>query len=203
MPDKTYNIASDADSTLRWWHDYFGIWQWNAYGAIMAGAGAAYGYGSGYETSLLFKSIDIPKGAIIDSAHIHYRCPSAESYYTVSDVDIQACDEDDSAIITSISDFDRTRTTASVRYQVTMEEGTEYQTPDLKDVVQEIIDRSGWASGNDIQFVLTDHNYKYPNHKSGDDGTGGFVAGDLDSVFNISLDIAYHMPASGGFAEII
>ena len=36
-----------------------------------------------------------------------------------------------------------------------MSAGTYYDTPDITEVVQEIVDRTGWAGNNDMMFILT------------------------------------------------
>lgn len=50
----------------------------------------------------------------------------------------------------------RPPTSASLLWEVAEEWGlcTEHRTPDVSAIVQEIVDRDGWASGNAMAFIL-------------------------------------------------
>ena len=93
-----------------------------------------------------FQSVTIPPGSTIDSA-------SVQLYVTVSEVhvDILAEDVDNAVDFATTADVTgRTRTTASVNWDANIT-GDEFNTsPDIKAVIQEVIDRGGWASGNAI-----------------------------------------------------
>lgn len=109
--------------------------------------------GSRYTVGGRFTSVTIPAFSTIDSA-----TPSINVLSTALDdfnVDIHADDVDDSATFSSgDTPHDRTKTTASVAW-VEDATGTGFQAPadDCSAVVQEIIDRAGWASGNDLSIL--------------------------------------------------
>lgn len=110
---------------------------------------------------LRFQNITIPQGATIDSAFIIVYSHEAKLEDDVANVTIYA-DDTDNAITFSEDSLitDRAATAAQVDWVVAEEWQLweAYSTPDLKSVVQEIVDRSGWSSGNAIAFVLAGEN---------------------------------------------
>lgn len=94
--------------------------------------------------------INIPQGAIINSAYIRVKSSSTQSG-TVVRTDFDGDDEDNCATYSTCANlWGRPRTTATVAWDGIGDwaAGTWYNTIDIKDVVQEIINRLGWASGN-------------------------------------------------------
>jgi len=77
---------------------------------------------------------------------------------------IEIEDSDDAARFNSINDkiSDRTLTGNSVTWNISGwtggEESSEQLTPDLTSLVQEIIDRPGWAPGNGMAFIISGEN---------------------------------------------
>ncbi|MEO1254179.1 MAG: T9SS type A sorting domain-containing protein, partial [Bacteroidota bacterium] len=107
---------------------------------------------------LRFQNVGIPKGSIIDSAFFVVVSHEAKSAEDVAELTIYAEDTDDAqtftedALITS-----RTGTTAQVKWIVDEEWGlwTTERSVDIKTVVQEIVNREGWVSGNSMAFIIT------------------------------------------------
>ncbi len=103
-----------------------------------------------------FLNVTIPNGAIITSATFKIRGRSGTS--TVYSK-IRAHDSDDSAQA-SVDNKPHTwsLTTAGTDFDTNGGEGWAgvWQSIDVTDVVQEIIDRSGWVSGNALQIVTKD-----------------------------------------------
>jgi len=102
-----------------------------------------------------FRNVTIPQGAIIDSAFLHIYAHEDEA--DLAKVNISAEFADNSAIFTEeelISS--RTWTTAKIDWNIaepwTMWQP--YRTPDLKSLVQEVIDREGWVSGNALTLFF-------------------------------------------------
>jgi len=102
-----------------------------------------------------FQTVDIPQGATIDSAKLQFKFHSTTNG-TGNSVLIQGENVDDAAQPTSISDFQgKARTDASVTWTYgSYSAGTYYDTPELKTIIQEIVNRAGWAADNDMQFFL-------------------------------------------------
>ena len=103
---------------------------------------------------LRFTNVTIPQGATIVSAKITFTATATDG--DTVDTEIFGVDEDDTASFSS-DPTGRAQTTASAFWDIA---GTtaeaEYDTSSLTSVVQEIVDRAGWASGNDMGFLIED-----------------------------------------------
>jgi hypothetical protein len=107
-----------------------------------------------------FLNVSIPQGAIITNAFIEFTADETSS--DVTNLVIEGEDHDNAARFTNVAGqmATRTRTTASVAWNdvpawgTVGETGVKQQTPDIKTVVQEIVDRAGWAS-NAMVFLIT------------------------------------------------
>jgi hypothetical protein len=108
-----------------------------------------------------FQNITIPQGAVIDSAFIVITSHEPKTPDDVAKLTISAEAADNAPTFTMDALIsDRTATSASVEWEVAEEWGlwTKHQSPDVKSIVQEIVDRSGWVSGNSIAFIVTGEN---------------------------------------------
>ena len=106
-------------------------------------------------TFLRFENVTIPQGATIDSVRLNIYAHEDEvdpAYIT-----IYAEGVDNSAAFVDTELYSqRTKTTANVAWDIT-ENWTmwqPYQSPDLKVLVQEVINRAGWSSGNALTLFL-------------------------------------------------
>lgn len=105
-----------------------------------------------------FQTVDIPQGATISSAKLQLAYHSNNGNAAGNTVDIYGNDVDDASAPSSVSDFQgKTKTTEKVTWTIpsSMSGGTYYDTPDITDVVKEIVDRTGWSANNDMMFILT------------------------------------------------
>ncbi len=102
-----------------------------------------------------FRNVTLPKGAIIDSAFL--KIYAHEDEYDEAIVKIYAEANDNSSEFSEDEALDdRTYTTSYVDWDIT-EEWTmweAYSTPDIKTVIQEVIDRDGWQYGNALTLFL-------------------------------------------------
>lgn len=118
-------------------------------------------YGGIYNKSLRFPNITIPKGATITSAKISFIRNSGGGSDRTLHYKFIGVDEDNTGVFSS-GDTARTRThtTASVDWDFLVSGsgniGDNFDTSDIKDIIQEIIDRSGWSSGNALALYLYD-----------------------------------------------
>lgn len=69
----------------------------------------------------------------------------------------------------------RTKTTASVNHNTTVSSG-EYAGADVTSIVQEIIDRAGWASGNNMGFIMNDNGTAVDNDYGETSASGSFLS---------------------------
>lgn len=120
---------------------------------------------------LRFLNVTIPKGATINSALVRFVCGVVVGT-TVVRTNITGEDVDSASQCTSCADVaGRARTTALEAWDNVpiWTLGAEYDTVDIADIIQEIVDRAGWVSGNDVNiFVDNDGSgsgaYRHPSH---------------------------------------
>lgn len=107
---------------------------------------------------LQFKTVNVPQGAVIESAYLTFKAYDTDRWDSAS-MNIAAINMADApdfdphsrnmlrdiaktgTVYWSMPDFRRNR---------------EYTTPDLSTIVQTIVDRGDWVSGNNMGFVLSD-----------------------------------------------
>ena len=107
-----------------------------------------------------FAGVDIPAGAIIQNAWIQFTANSATTDATSLTVQAEAINNAPTFTTATSSISTRTKTTAAVAWAPASwnnadEGGPEQHTPDLASVVQEVVDRPGWAEGNAMAFIIT------------------------------------------------
>jgi hypothetical protein len=109
---------------------------------------------------LRFTGLQIPQGATINTAYIQFTCD--ETSTAATNLVIKGENADNSAVFTSASNdaSSRAMTTASVSWapsawNVVNEAGAAQRTPNLAAVIQQLVNRSGWVSGNAMTFIVT------------------------------------------------
>ncbi|MFZ2406468.1 MAG: Ig-like domain-containing protein, partial [Methylobacter sp.] len=107
-----------------------------------------------------FNAVAIPKGAIIKNAYIQFNADETGSAATALQIFGQAAD-DPSTFTSATGDISsRAKTAASVAWSPAAwpavgDAGIDQRTPDLRAVIQEIVDRSGWTSGNSLALIIS------------------------------------------------
>jgi hypothetical protein len=159
MPSLNIQINTNSDDGVRDWNGT--VWQYsNLTVHNFAGYGGALGFKQG--SGLRFKNITIPQGATIISANLRLRASANWSNATVNSR-IAAWDADNApAAIASEADYATkwaARTTARVDWDniAAWTFNLGYDSPDIASVIQEIVDRPGWSSGNNIIIFWDDH----------------------------------------------
>jgi hypothetical protein len=116
--------------------------------------------GSNQTVGLRFPSLPIPQGATITLATIQFRADEVSSTSTA--LTIRGHDVDDSGIFVSAKNniSSRPRTSASVAWSppawnTVMQAGPNQLTPNFASVVQEIVSRPDWTSGNSMSVIVT------------------------------------------------
>lgn len=108
---------------------------------------------------LRFSSVNIPKNATITSASIQFKSLEASSGSANFKVEGLMSNSASPFTATTNNISQRERTSSSTSWAVGTwsagEEGADTTTPNLKNQVQEIINRSGWNEGNALAFVVT------------------------------------------------
>lgn len=141
-----------------------------------------------------FTDVPIPFEATITAATFSVRHYSSGSdSYSGKTLDVSAEDDDSPARPTWASDvIDAPLTEAKATWTLgSMVNGTWYESPDISAVIQELVDRDGWVSGNDINMFL--HNAD----DSAGDWNARWYAHDSGSGYEPKLEITYTEEAAG------
>lgn len=108
---------------------------------------------------LRFSGIMVQNSAVILNASLEYTAkkPSSGSNTGAASFTIKGQDSDNAAVFTTaVNDITNRTTTGSVAWSPTdWIENSVYSTPELKDLVQAIVNRAGWAPGNALAFIQT------------------------------------------------
>lgn len=112
---------------------------------------------------VLFSGVMIPHGATINSAYLSGTGYDDSGSGKTSGVKLRfegAAYNDAVAPINIDQVYERTRTAARVddeNISTDITDGVIYTSPDLKTIIQEIVDRDGWESGNSILIFIKDN----------------------------------------------
>ncbi|MCJ7749595.1 MAG: hypothetical protein MUQ65_00640, partial [Armatimonadetes bacterium] len=148
-----------------------------------------------YCCGVRYQTVPIPAGATIDSAALSFS-PANTRWDNV--IVYRAAEDVDSAAVFSSTHMPggtayNSRTTAKVYWDIP--NWTAYvwdDSPDLATVVQEVVDRGGWASNNNLLFILYETRTVLP---------GGFVyrtIQDYGTGNGVKFNCTYSEPGSGG-----
>ena len=118
-------------------------------------------YDTGEQTvGMRFNEIDIPQGATVVSAYVQFQTDEPNSEVTSLTIKGEAVD---SAVTFSDIKYNissRPTTLTGVSWSpdpwlIVGEAGVAQQTPDISPIIQEIVDRQGWTSGNSLVIIIT------------------------------------------------
>ena len=113
------------------------------------------------QVGMRFAGVNVPAGAVITNAYIRFRATAADSPNTndnTADLTIrgQAADNPTTFLATANDISGRPTTGAAVAWNPSAwATGTNYDTPDLTSVVQEIVNRNGWAANQSLVLIIT------------------------------------------------
>lgn len=119
--------------------------------------GTTYG---NQKVGMRFTGITVPQGATITNAYIQFTCD--ETGTTATSLTIKGEDANNSAAFASTANnvSSRAQTTASVSWSPaswsTVGQATTTQrTPNISSIIQTIVNRTGWVSGNAMSIIIT------------------------------------------------
>lgn len=149
MPTFSQRIGAGAN-------DY---WGWSS-GAYDNAGNVRFGtqFGGNYRPFWRFTAVTIPNGATITAATLTVRATSGGDTATCLAV-LKGDDKDNQAAYTNSGDItgNFVATTASVNWTLSTTWSGDQVSPDISSIIQEIVNRAGWASGNALQ-VCADYN---------------------------------------------
>ena len=98
-----------------------------------------------------FQNVTVAQGATISSAYLK----PYQNSYTGRTLSVKGFDKDNVSAPTAGSDLAASNfTSAGITNFATGTGEGQKTSPDIKDIIQEIVDRSGWSSGNSMMFAL-------------------------------------------------
>lgn len=182
----TENIQTNNDDGME---EVAGSW-WSVTGTYLSWIATAFATVYYSHGGVRFQTLGIPQGATIDSADLKLNVASASNYPTLK---IYADDVDDAANWANDNlPSGITKTTANQSWSPT---GFGLKTISITNIVQEIVNRNGWVSGNDIRIAVL---------KPGPSSAGVFVydynksqADAAQLVVNYTTG-TIHVPRGGG-----
>jgi PKD repeat protein len=122
---------------------------------------------------LRFTRITIPRGATIVNAYVQFKVDEADSEATTLTIGGQATDNAPTFTTTSKNVSSRPRTAALVTWSPSPwtsigAAGPDQRTPNIAPIVQEIVSRAGWSSGNALVLVITGTGQRVAESYNGD-----------------------------------
>jgi type IV pilus assembly protein PilY1 len=127
--------------------------------------GGYNGNGTNARLAVRFQNLDIPPGAVITSATIQFTAittTDAATYPTDLLIEGQASDDAPALTITTdyIKNMTPTAQTVAWNAVASWTAGTNYQTVNIGPILQELVNRPGWASGNAAAFRFSGSGYR-------------------------------------------
>jgi len=120
----------------------------------------AFGSASGTPVSsfVRFPSVNIPAGAVITAAYIRFQSTFSDGN-TTCNVNVHFNAADNAVAPTDEAEAEALSLTDPVAWDdiAAWTAGSNYDTPSLVDILQDVIDRPGWASGHALMPVLKDN----------------------------------------------
>jgi len=131
-------------------------------------------YDGGNQTvGMRFADVDVPQGAAIINAYVQFKVDETSSGAASLVIEGQDIDNAPAFGSTESNISSRVRTLAGVLWSplpwtAVGEAGPDQQTPDISSVIQEIVDRPDWLSGNALAVVFTGTGERVAESYNGD-----------------------------------
>jgi len=113
--------------------------------------------GDSYDPYLLFNDVNIPKDSTISQAYVSFKSYGSASGDTVN-VDINLGDVDNAVEPDNCTEIANTDRTATVNWDSVGSWTNQlwYNTPELKTILQTVVNREGWVLGNTVAVFIED-----------------------------------------------
>ena len=155
----TFTVAASGDNGNFWTDQYYDPTPPTSYSNQVSG-GSVYGIGVSFYSSsnkyrfrntfLRFTNVTIPAGSTISAAKLKVDFLSGtERTFQINGYDLDNVSQPSAASDGNHSNY----TTANSSWTIPASAAV-HDSPEIKTIVQEIVDRSGWASGNAMMFSI-------------------------------------------------
>ncbi|WP_025664704.1 Ig-like domain-containing protein [Aquimarina megaterium] len=109
------------------------------------------------KVGIRFQNIVIPRGATINSAYIQFTAD--ESHHKQAELEFSLHNSDNSPLFSNENNVSgRNVVSHKVRWKpnpwIAGQSGSAQRTPNLKGMVQQIVDKGGWNPGNNMSFII-------------------------------------------------
>jgi hypothetical protein len=127
-----------------------------------------------YTSGMVFRNLDIPQGAEIISSNLKiFSHNNRLTGVIYGRIEAEAVDNADAfGISRRIGSLPKTSASANWDHREPWAENTWYQSPDIADVIREIINRPGWTANNSLTILYSTREYegqwrKYSSYERG------------------------------------
>jgi hypothetical protein len=145
------------------------------------------------EVGLRFQNVNIPMGAAITSAYLEFEVDETGSDATSLNIYGQAVDNAATFTTTSSDITSRAKTSASAAWNNVPAWSTESekkQSPDISPIIQEIVNRTGWSSGNSLAIIITGIGKRVAEAYDGESANAPLLV--IQYVSEVNESIAWH-----------
>ncbi|MDO6560429.1 PilC/PilY family type IV pilus protein [Paraglaciecola chathamensis] len=162
--DLTYQIDSQSNNAEE---------RYNGYQST--GSELTFNANSNDYIGLRFRNIALPQGAVVSNAYLEFTAYQ-NSYNNSASMTIEAANEADPRSFNNYSRYllrNKAKTSAVTWSGIERwYRNREYQSPSVASIVNQLVTRGDWQSGNDMMFILSDFNntrgaYTYSERPSG------------------------------------
>ena len=120
-----------------------------------------------------FTAVTVPQGATISNAYVQFKCDETGSGAISLTIRGEDIDDAPTFTLTSGDITSRTTTTASIGWSppdwnTVGEAGVNQRTSDISSIIQEIMGRPGWSSGNNLAIIITGTGTRWAESYDGD-----------------------------------
>jgi C1A family cysteine protease len=127
-----------------------------------------------------FNGVDIPQGAKILDAHVQFQVDEPNWEPTSLEIEGEDIDNAPSFLEADWNISSRARTDAQVSWSpepwtIVGEPGPAQRTADISSIIQELVDRPGWASGNSLAIIITGTGKRVAESYDGDKDGAPFL----------------------------
>jgi len=109
---------------------------------------------------LRFAGVNVPRGAVITKAYVQFTVDEVSTDTSNLTIKAQAVDNAATFTSTALNISSRTQTTESVvwaalTWPTVGAAGADQRTPDVKVLIQRVVDRTGWSANNAMVLIIT------------------------------------------------
>ncbi|MGH9146395.1 MAG: PKD domain-containing protein, partial [Vicinamibacterales bacterium] len=161
--------------------------------------------GSNQTVGMRFNGVAVEKGATINNAWIQFQADQTSSVATSVMIRGQAADNATTFTTSAANLSSRPKTTAAVSWSpvpwnTVGAAGADQRTPNLSSVIQEIVNRAGWSSGNSLAILITGTGQRVAESFNGVPGAAPLLH--IESVSGVPSPDIDVVPNPYGFGSV-